>query len=116
MHVRARYSGDNPGPWSDTVRLVVASEETTEGTTEETIPEKTITGLTLSSDSPGTLVITWVAASPTPTDYRVNWAKSSESFPAYTEKRRQRLSHHQLSHPDGSGGGNRVQGARQSAV
>ena len=35
-----------------------------------------ITGLTLSSDTPGALTVSWDAASPTPTDYRVDWAKA----------------------------------------
>ena len=33
-----------------------------------------IAGLTLTSDEPQTLTITWDAASPTPKDYEVNWA------------------------------------------
>ena len=37
-----------------------------------------ITGLTLTSDAPGTLTVSWDTASPTPTDYRVDWAKSTE--------------------------------------
>ena len=40
----------------------------------------TITGLTLSSDAPGTLTVSWETASPTPTDYRVDWAKSDEDY------------------------------------
>ena len=35
-----------------------------------------ITGLTLTSTTAGTLTVSWDAASPTPTDYRVDWAKS----------------------------------------
>ena len=31
-----------------------------------------LTGLTLTSDAPGTLTVSWDAASPTPTDYRVD--------------------------------------------
>ena len=42
-----------------------------------------ITGLTLTSDAPGTLTATWDAASPTPTDYRVDWAKSDEDFQSW---------------------------------
>ena len=42
-----------------------------------------ITGLTLSSDSPGTLTVSWDTASPTPTDYRVDWANSGESYRSY---------------------------------
>ena len=36
----------------------------------------TITGLMLTSNAPGTLTVSWEAASPTPTDYRVDWAES----------------------------------------
>ena len=39
-----------------------------------------ITGLTLTSDAPGTLTVSWDTASPTPTDYRVDWAKSTEDY------------------------------------
>ena len=43
-----------------------------------------ITGLTLSSDSPGTLTVSWDTPSPAPTDYRIDWAKSSENYQSYT--------------------------------
>ena len=43
-----------------------------------------LTGLTLSSDTPGTLTVSWDHSSPDPTDYRINWAKSSEEFPSWT--------------------------------
>ena len=42
-----------------------------------------ITGLTLSSDTPGALTVSWEAASPTPTDYRVDWAKSDEDYQSW---------------------------------
>ena len=42
-----------------------------------------ITGLTLTSDAPGTLTVSWEAASPTPTDYRVDWAKSTEDYQSW---------------------------------
>ena len=42
-----------------------------------------ITGLTLTSDAPGTLTASWDAASPTPTDYRVDWAKSGEDYQSW---------------------------------
>ena len=45
-----------------------------------------ITGLTLTSDTPGTLTVSWDAPSPAPTDYRVNWAKSSEDYPSWTSE------------------------------
>ena len=42
-----------------------------------------ITGLTLTSDTPGTLTVSWETASPTPTDYRVDWAKSDEDYQSW---------------------------------
>ena len=42
-----------------------------------------ITGLTLSSDTPGALTVSWDPASPTPTDYRVDWAKSDEDYQSW---------------------------------
>ena len=42
-----------------------------------------INGLTLTSDSPGTLVVSWDMPSPAPSDYRVDWAKSGESYQSY---------------------------------
>ena len=42
-----------------------------------------ITGLTLTSTTPGTLTVSWEAASPTPTDYRVDWAKSDEDYQSW---------------------------------
>ena len=42
-----------------------------------------ITGLTLTSTTAGTLTVSWDAANPTPTDYRVDWAKSTEDYPSW---------------------------------
>ena len=42
-----------------------------------------ITGLTLTSDAPGTLTVSWNAASPTPTDYRIDWAKSDQDYQSW---------------------------------
>ena len=47
--------------------------------------EGAVSGLTLTSDAPGTLAMSWDVPDQTPTDYRVNWAKSAEDFPSYTE-------------------------------
>ena len=44
-----------------------------------------ISGLTLTSDAPGTLAISWIAPDRAPTDYRVNWARADESYPSWTE-------------------------------
>ena len=46
-----------------------------------------ITGLTLSSDAPGTLTVSWDTASPTPTDYRIDWAKSDEGYTSWKVNR-----------------------------
>ena len=43
-----------------------------------------ITGLALTSDTPGELVVSWDMPSPAPSDYRVDWAESSESYQSYT--------------------------------
>ena len=52
-------------------------------TVQAQISRGAITGLTLSSDTPGTLTLSWDAASPTPTDYRVDWAKSDEDYQSW---------------------------------
>ena len=46
--------------------------------------KRSITGLTLTSEAPGTLTVSWDTVRPVPTDYRVNWAKSSEDYPSWT--------------------------------
>ena len=47
--------------------------------------ERTITGLTLSSEEPGELAVSWDAASPAPVDYRVSWARSDEDYRTWTD-------------------------------
>ena len=42
-----------------------------------------ITGLTLTSEAPGTLTVSWEATSPIPTDYRVDWAESDEDYQSW---------------------------------
>ena len=42
-----------------------------------------VDGLVVRNDGAGTLYVTWNAPAQTPTDYRVNWAKSSERFPSW---------------------------------
>ena len=43
----------------------------------------TITGLTLTSDTPGTLTVSWDTTSPTPTDHRIDWAKTDEDYQSW---------------------------------
>ena len=35
---------------------------------------------TLTSDTPGAVVVSWTIPSPTPSDYRIDWAKSGKSY------------------------------------
>ena len=49
------------------------------------VKDKEISGLRLDSPEPGKLVITWDAASPTPEDHRVIWAKSDEKFKKWND-------------------------------
>ena len=45
-----------------------------------------ISALALRSDSPGVLDVSWVAPTgAAPTDYRVNWARSGEDYPSWTD-------------------------------
>ena len=39
--------------------------------------------MTLSTSAPGTLTVNWEVADPDPTDYRINWAKVGEAYPAW---------------------------------
>ena len=45
----------------------------------------TISQLTLTSDAPGDLTISWSMPSETPSDYRISWAPSSESYPSWKD-------------------------------
>ena len=42
-----------------------------------------VANLQLTSTTAGTLTVSWDAASPTPTDYRVDWAKSTEGYQSW---------------------------------
>ena len=42
-----------------------------------------IANLQLTSTTAGTLTVSWDAASPTPTDYRIDWAKSGEDYKSW---------------------------------
>ena len=43
-----------------------------------------INSLTLTSNQPGVLLVSWDAPTDTPDDYRIVWAKTGEAFPPYT--------------------------------
>ena len=91
VQVGARYS-ESPTQWSEQVRRRVAANPTSTPTATPTAtptptptPDGLITGVTLTSDEPGTLTIRWDAASPAPGDYRVNWARADEAFPSWQD-------------------------------
>ena len=96
VRMRARYHDgehtDSPwsGPWSEGRRTVAAEPEPTPEPTEEPTPEPGAIGsATAAADDPQTLAITWEKpADPheNPTDYRVNWARSEDDYPSYTEE------------------------------
>ena len=46
---------------------------------------RTISGVALSSDAPGTLSVQWTAPGQQPDDYRVNYARADEDYPSYTQ-------------------------------
>ena len=96
--MRARYyKGEHKGkswggPWA-TATITVAGEPAETPTPEPVQEEEsttaagTIDTLTATDDDTGQLVLTWQApAAPNaaPTDYHVNWAKSTEDYPADT--------------------------------
>ena len=102
IRMRARYyRGEHEGkswggPWA-TATITVAGEPaetpTPEPVKEEPVqqpprdapdpPAGTIDTLT-AADETGQLLLTWTAPNSDPTDYHINWAKSTEEYPANT--------------------------------
>ena len=108
VRVRARYydgaRAENPcsGPWAETTRQVAAQpvvpvQQPVVQVQQPVVPvqqpvvqvqqdDGAISALTLTSDSPGTLDVSWDAPTgAAPTDYRVNWARSGEDYPPWTD-------------------------------
>ena len=83
VKVRARYGGEAAGPWSDKAELEVADDG---GQTPPAVEQnpKAISGLVLSSTTPGELVVSWDAPTSEPDDYRVMWAESTGSWPSWS--------------------------------
>ena len=52
---------------------------------EDEEPEGMITGLRLARDPSGDLTVSWDAASPGATDYRLRWAEVDENFPSWRD-------------------------------
>ena len=93
VKVRARYADGGPGPWSETLTITTAASapapppptEQPPGDQQEP-PSREITGLALTSSSPGTIAVSWSAPEDDPTrDYRVSWAKTGEPFTTWTD-------------------------------
>ena len=61
------------------------SHERLPSTPDPTPVPGAINGLTLSSDSPGTLTVSWDAPSPQPTDYRLRWAQAESDYPSWKD-------------------------------
>ena len=96
IRMRARYyRGEHEGkswggPWAEATITVAgepAETPTPEPSPEPTPAPGTIDTLAATDDDAGQLVLTWdppAAPNAAPTDYHVNWAKSSEDYPADT--------------------------------
>ena len=101
VRVRARYydgtRAENPcsGPWAETTRQVTAQPvvqaqqpvvQVQQPVVQVQQDDGAISALTLTSDTPGTLDVSWDAPTgAAPTDYRVNWARSGEDYPPWTD-------------------------------
>ena len=100
VRVRARYydgaRAENPwsGPWAEATRQiatqpvvpVVPVVQVQQPVVQVQQDDGAISALTLTSDSPGVLDVSWEAPTgAAPTDYRVNWARSGEDYPPWTD-------------------------------
>ena len=94
VRVRARYHdgarAENPcsGPWAETTRQVAAQPvvQAQQPVVQVQQDDGAISALTLTGDTPGTLDVSWDAPTgAAPTDYRVNWARSGEDYPPWTD-------------------------------
>ena len=104
VRVRARYydgaRAKNPwsGPWAEATRQiatqpVVPVQQPVVPVQQPVVPvvqvqqdDGSISALILTSDTPGVLDVSWEAPTgAAPTDYRVNWARSGEDYPPWTD-------------------------------
>ena len=83
VRMRARYFGDRrwSGPWTADTTITVAGEV---GTNEPRGADGVMSAPTLSSDTSGTVVVSWEIPNPAPTDYRIDWAKPGEEYKSWT--------------------------------
>ena len=92
VRVRARYHkgthAGSPwsGPWAEATHTVAATVSVPVVVQPQQDPGA-ISGLTLTSDTPGVLDVAWDAPTgDAPTDYRVNWARSDADWPSWTDE------------------------------
>jgi len=63
--------------------LLLASALLSAGVMAQDEPRGSIPGLTLTSDNPGELVISWGNPDPASSDYRIAWAPDAEKYLSY---------------------------------
>ena len=84
--------------------------------------EGAINGLTLSSDTPGTLTVSWDTPSPAPSDYRLRWAPAESDYLSWKDDNETDRGNEypgrrrDLADPERAVGGDRVQGAGAGPV
>ena len=95
-------SPDGDSAQSQTATAITSAPPTptAEPTTEPPPPPASdeVTGLALSSETAGELVITWNTPTDEPTDYRVSWAPADEEYLPFSEENTTRLGN---SYPSG---------------
>ena len=91
VKMRPRYSGHVPGVWSNEISIVTMStggSSTGPETASANIPssDHDIRNLTLESNEPGTISVSWTAPVDVPDkDYRLQWAKYIDNYISFTE-------------------------------
>ena len=71
--------------WLFIIAATVTMSSGLPGTAQAQAERGAIPSLNLASSEPGQLVITWETPDPAPTDYRLRWAPTSESFLSYRD-------------------------------
>ena len=71
--------------WLFIIAATVTMSSGLPGVVQAETEQGTIPSLTLDSTEPGQLIITWETPDPTPTDYRIRWAPTSENFLSYRD-------------------------------
>ena len=90
--------GDSAQSQTATAITSAAPTPTVEPTTEPPPASDEVTGLALSSEIAGELVITWNTPTDEPTDYRTSWAPADDEYLPFSEENTTRRGN---SYPDG---------------